>query len=119
MDSDGNGYYDSDLDCQWLISGPDFRSLEISFQSFNLEGAVARTGKNLSSDADPNCPHDYLELRDGPGPYAQLLGKFCGASSPSTVSSSTNFMWIRFVSDGSYNFPGFRTTITSRECEFY
>jgi cubilin len=114
VDTDNNGQYDSYLDCQWLVSGPDFQALEISFNSFNVEGRQAMQGKNVSEE---DCPYDFLEIRDGPGPYSQLLGKFCGSGIPPAVSSSMNFMWIRFVTDGTNNFPGFRARITNKECK--
>jgi cubilin len=118
VDIDSNGKYEEMLDCQWLVGGPDYQGLELTFESFSLEGGERTPGKNVSRGGDDEgCPYDYLEMRDGPGPYSQLLGKFCGNAVPPPILSSTNFMWIRFVSDSSYNFPGFRARIINKPCK--
>ncbi|OXA47104.1 Cubilin [Folsomia candida] len=109
-----NGNYEPMLDCQWLIAGPDFHSLDVTFQFFNLEGGGRTPGKSVTDTGNP-CPYDYIEMWDGPGPFSQKLGKFCGSQTPPAISSSNNYIWIRFVTDSSYNFPGFTARITSRE----
>ncbi|CAL8142101.1 unnamed protein product [Orchesella dallaii] len=109
IDLDSNGKYDDKLDCQWLIIAPEFSSIEVTFNSFNLEGQNKNT--SLSSGS---CPFDYLEIRDGPGPFGQLLSKRCGSLIPSPVISSQNFIWIRFQTDESISFAGFALSIRSR-----
>lgn len=37
-----------------------------------------------------------------------LLGKYCGASIPSALDTSSNLAYIKFATDGSINAPGFR-----------
>jgi len=61
VDSDRNNVYDEYLDCQWLIAGPEFQALEISFETFNIEARqnVGSVGKNISSE---DCPYDYIEV---------------------------------------------------------
>lgn len=57
VDMDRNGKYDDNLDCQWLLIAPEFRSVEITFNAFNLEGS-----QGLNKNADGLCPFDYIEV---------------------------------------------------------
>lgn len=61
VDLDSNRQYESMLDCQWLIGGPDYQSLEVTFETFNLEGGERIPGKNVSNPLD-ECPYDYVEV---------------------------------------------------------
>ncbi|KAK1333590.1 hypothetical protein QTO34_005975 [Cnephaeus nilssonii] len=54
-----------------------------------------------------SCAYDYLEIRDGPTEESTLIGHFCGYEKPEDVKSSSNQMWMKFVSDGSINKAGF------------
>lgn len=78
--------------CTWHITVPEGLKAKLSFTDFNLE-------KTKTSQGD--CSNDYVEIREGVwGRYGTILGRFCGDSIPSTVTSSTNQMWVRFNSDG-------------------
>lgn len=57
VDMDRNGKYDDNLDCQWLLIAPEFRSVEITFNAFYLEGS-----QGLNKNADGLCPFDYIEV---------------------------------------------------------
>ncbi|ODM98815.1 Cubilin [Orchesella cincta] len=114
IDLDSNGRYDDNLECQWLIIAPEFSSIEVTFNTFNIEGSGG-PNKNTSITLTPgSCPYDYLEIRDGPGPYGLLLSKVCGSVIPSPVISSQNFIWIRFKTDASISFAGFTISVRSR-----
>lgn len=54
-----------------------------------------------------NCAYDYLEVRDGNSESSPLLGRFCGYDKPDDIKSSSNQLWMKFVSDGSVNKAGF------------
>ncbi|XP_056099916.1 bone morphogenetic protein 1b isoform X4 [Rhinichthys klamathensis goyatoka] len=54
-----------------------------------------------------NCAYDFLEVRDGDSESSPLLGRFCGYEKPDDVKSSSNQLWMKFVSDGSVNKAGF------------
>ncbi|KAK2098731.1 Tolloid-like protein 2 [Saguinus oedipus] len=54
-----------------------------------------------------SCAYDYLEVRDGPTEESALIGHFCGSEKPEDMKSSSNRMWMKFVSDGSINKAGF------------
>lgn len=48
-----------------------------------------------------------MEVRDGGAESSPLLGRFCGYEKPGDVNSSSNQLWLKFVSDGSVNKAGF------------
>lgn len=54
-----------------------------------------------------SCAYDYVEVRDGGAESSPLLGRFCGYEKPGDVNSSSNQLWLKFVSDGSVNKAGF------------
>ena len=66
----------------------------LKFQSFEIEN-------------HDNCVYDFLEIRDGDSSDSPLLGTFCGYKMPKDIKSTTNSLWIKFVSDGSVQKAGF------------
>ena len=54
MDADGNGQYENDLDCQWVVVGTEGLVLAMSFTRFNVEDKSNGT-------ADDPC-WDYVEV---------------------------------------------------------
>lgn len=54
-----------------------------------------------------SCAYDYLEIRDGISESSPLLGRFCGYDKPDDIKTSSNRLWMKFVSDGSVNKAGF------------
>lgn len=54
-----------------------------------------------------SCAYDYLEVRDGPLETSPLIGRFCGYDKPEDVRSTSNTLWMKFVSDGTVNKAGF------------
>lgn len=54
-----------------------------------------------------SCGYDYVEVRDGGSESSRLLGRFCGDDKSVEVKSSSNQLWLKFVSDGSVNKAGF------------
>lgn len=75
-------------ECIWRISVPDGYQVALSFHSFEIEN-------------HENCVYDFLEIRDGLTANSTLLGTYCGYYPPSPLTSSSNSLWVRFVSDGS------------------
>jgi len=57
-----------------------------------------------------NCVYDYVEVRDGIDSVSPLLGKYCGYRIPEDIRSSTNQLYVKFVSDGSVQKEGFAAT---------
>ncbi|MGH0167823.1 UNVERIFIED_CONTAM: hypothetical protein FKN15_053442 [Acipenser sinensis] len=68
-------------------------------------------GKGFSAVYEEYQPlgdlYDYLEIRDGISESSPLLGRFCGYDKPDDIKTSSNRLWMKFVSDGSVNKAGF------------
>ena len=48
------------------------------------------------------------QVRDGAGPFSPLIGRFCGTAAPAALRSSSNFLWVKFLSDATTQLSGFR-----------
>ncbi|XP_023693831.1 bone morphogenetic protein 1-like isoform X1 [Paramormyrops kingsleyae] len=80
--------------CVWRVTvAPGFH-VGLAFQSFEIE-------------RHDSCTYDYLEIRDGDLDSSPLLGRFCGYDKPENINSSSNKLWMKFVSDSSVNKAGF------------
>ncbi|XP_017163297.1 bone morphogenetic protein 1-like isoform X4 [Poecilia reticulata] len=86
--------YQSNKMCVWKITVAEGFQVGLTFQSFEIE----------KHDA---CTYDYVEVRDGGSDSSPLLGRFCGYDKPENLQSSSNQLWLKFVSDGSVNKAGF------------
>ncbi|XP_031467853.1 bone morphogenetic protein 1-like [Phasianus colchicus] len=75
------------------------------------EGNSAPYGRSADSrpqiERHDSCAYDYLEVRDGASESDALIGRFCGYEKPDDIKSSSNRLWLKFVSDGSINKAGF------------
>ncbi|KAJ7987175.1 hypothetical protein DPEC_G00336020 [Dallia pectoralis] len=80
--------------CVWKITVAQDFHVGLSFQSFEIE-------------RHDTCSYDYLEVRDGNSESSPLMGRFCGYDKPDEIKTSSNKLWIKFVSDGSVNKAGF------------
>ncbi|XP_053480258.1 bone morphogenetic protein 1a isoform X3 [Ictalurus furcatus] len=80
--------------CVWKITVAQGYHVGLTFQSFEIE-------------RHDSCAYDYLEVRDGNSENSPLLGRFCGYDKPDDIKSSSNQLWMKFVSDGSVNKAGF------------
>ncbi|KAM4579034.1 bone morphogenetic protein 1a isoform 1-T1 [Fundulus diaphanus] len=80
--------------CIWKISVTQGFHVGLTFQSFEIE-------------RHDSCAYDYLEVRDGLSENSPLLGRFCGYDKPDDIKTSSNHLWMKFVSDGSVNKAGF------------
>jgi len=74
-----------------------YLSLSYRFNSFSLE---------VSS----NCRFDYVAVYDGGSTLAPLMGKFCGSELPPNLRSSSNQLFLVFVTDSSVVAEGWRAT---------
>ena len=86
---------------------PEDFQVALKFQSFEIEN-------------HDNCVYDFLEIRDGESSAAPLIGTFCGYKMPKDIKSTSNSLWIKFVSDGSVQKAGFSASFM-KVCsnEFY
>ncbi|XP_074648145.1 tolloid-like protein 2 isoform X2 [Tubulanus polymorphus] len=99
-------YYKPNKDCVWKITVSEGYSVALKFQSFEIEN-------------HDNCVYDYLEVRDGHEDDSTLIGKFCGYKLPEDIKSTSNKLYIKFVSDGSVQKAGFAATFIKEydECK--
>ncbi|KAM7392945.1 hypothetical protein PAMA_007861 [Pampus argenteus] len=86
--------YQSNKVCVWKITVAEGFNVGLSFQAFEIE-------------RHDSCAYDYVEVRDGSSESSPLLGSFCGYDKPDDMKSSSNQLWLKFVSDGSVNKAGF------------
>uniref|UniRef100_A0A5K3EWN1 CUB domain-containing protein n=2 Tax=Mesocestoides corti TaxID=53468 RepID=A0A5K3EWN1_MESCO len=62
-------------------------------------------------EPDSLCAMDFLEVRDGAYGFSPLIGRFCSRFPPpekKEISSSGQFLWLRFRSDSTIPHGGFR-----------
>ncbi|XP_055611221.1 tolloid-like protein 1 [Uranotaenia lowii] len=93
-------------ECIWRITAPEDYQVALKFQSFEVEN-------------HDSCAYDYVEVRDGDGPDSREIGIFCGYKIPPDMRSTSNTMFVKFVSDGSVQKAGFMATFMKEvdECE--
>lgn len=59
-------------------------------------------------EGDVGCKYDSLEVRDGLHGYSYMIGRYCGSTFPDMITSSDRYLWLRFMSDDSIEYSGFR-----------
>lgn len=104
LDADRDGNYEPELNCQWVVTGEPGKVLKLTFSLFNIERDVNATSITC---------WDYVEIRDGFSPFSPLNGHYCGTTAPRPITTSNNFMWIKFYSDSTTNQRGFVATVQS------
>ncbi|XP_066880529.1 deleted in malignant brain tumors 1 protein [Kogia breviceps] len=91
------GNYPNNAKCVWDIEVQNNYVVTVVFRDVQLEGG---------------CNYDYIEVFDGPYHSSPLLARVCDGATGSFTSSS-NFMSIRFISDGSVTKRGFQAAYYS------
>uniref|UniRef100_A0ACB8FV66 Uncharacterized protein n=1 Tax=Sphaerodactylus townsendi TaxID=933632 RepID=A0ACB8FV66_9SAUR len=92
--------YPPNIECVWNIPTSPGNRLQLSFTEFELEESA-------------NCAKDYLEIREG-ALESQLMGRYCGSSLVLNHTSiiTSQFLWVKFVSDSSGSGLGFMATFS-------
>jgi len=62
-----------------------------------------------------NCEYDYLEIRDGAYGYSNPIAKLCGHDFPRDINSNDRYLFLRFVSDDSIEYSGFRAVYSFKK----
>ena len=94
--------YSNGADCSFRIkTSSSTHAIELTFESFNLEPSKG-------------CASDYVEVFDSINALGESEGKFCGSTIPDPVTSSGEYMVVRFVSSGSGCYPGFKASYTAK-----
>lgn len=66
----------------------------------------------FSLEESETCEYDRLEIRDGQFGYSDLIDVICGHNFPTEISSTDRYLWLRFKSDESIEYSGFRAVYT-------
>ncbi|XP_063696850.1 cubilin homolog [Culicoides brevitarsis] len=81
--------YVPSMDCHYLVQ---------TDLGYTIQGKFNRMHVlPCNHNATDNCSCSFVEVRNGRGPFAELIGKYCGHEIPAGFQSSANFLWIRFV----------------------
>ena len=62
-----------------------------------------------------NCEYDFLEIRDGAYGYSNPIAKLCGHEFPRDINSNDRYLFLRFVSDESIEYSGFRAVYSFKK----
>jgi cubilin len=106
LDVDGDGSYEPELNCQWTVVAPPGKVVKLRFTRFQLE--------MRQNDTHREC-WDYVEIRNGEGPFSPQIGLFCGSIVPPDFHSSHSFLWIKFFSDDLNSAAGFSAVATAED----
>lgn len=60
----------------------------------------------------------FVQVRDGPGPFSELIERFCGNSFPPAITSSSNQMWVTFISENGVTANTFSAIISGVPCKY-
>ncbi|XP_046880031.1 cubilin [Hypomesus transpacificus] len=94
--------YPANQNCSWIIRAQEpFNHVTLSFTDFELEMNNA------------NCSHDVLEILDGDNYQAPTIGRYCGNEVPHPLTSFSNALVVKFISDSSVGRKGFRATYSA------
>ncbi|XP_037778414.1 cubilin-like isoform X2 [Penaeus monodon] len=98
-----SGKYENNTDCTWVIERPPGYKIKITWLMFALERCT-------------DCKCDYVEIWDGTS-TKELIGgrRFCGYLDPPTMTSTSNRVEIKFHSNSSGNYAGFKIKYESVE----
>ncbi|XP_066598353.1 cubilin-like [Prorops nasuta] len=87
--------YDQNMECDWKIQLPLNERIKITWIDFKVESSSS-------------CQFDSVEIFDGPSIDSPLIGRYCGTDLPPTVTSTSNVLLVRFKTDWSFEFEGFK-----------
>lgn len=90
----GDQNYENKLECDWIIEATDGYKIDLYFNAFEIED-------------ETDCGYDNVEVFDGPHDTDTLIGRYCGSSLPLEVSSTGQYLLVRFRSDDTINWKGF------------
>lgn len=94
--------YPANSVCSWTIRAPSYHKITLDFADFHVQGGSS-------------CRHDALDIYDGASIRDDKLGRFCGQNKPMLLTSSGNYLYLRFTSDGRTEKKGFRATYNTTQ----
>ncbi|XP_073985355.1 cubilin-like isoform X1 [Rhodnius prolixus] len=90
--------YPDNLNCVWVITVPNGKMIHLNVIEFDIEKFSMK------------CEDDFLEIRNGGYESSPLINRYCGTTIDREITSMTNQMYIKFISDSSYTSKGFFLT---------
>ncbi|KAH1029878.1 hypothetical protein HUJ05_003031 [Dendroctonus ponderosae] len=98
--------YGSSVECNWQISVPLGKSIEIEFVDMDIE-------------RDFGCPNDYIQIFNGPDSTYPEITKICHQLEKTIVRSSGSNMFLLFKADFNFEGRGFFATYSSTSTSQY
>ncbi|XP_070551898.1 uncharacterized protein [Ptychodera flava] len=86
--------------CSYNITAQKNKLIEVSFIELDVESSIG-------------CGKDRVAIYDGANIHSPLLGVFCGTQSPNRLTTSSNKVFILFLSDGTVTAGGFEIKVVS------
>ncbi|KAE8596094.1 hypothetical protein XENTR_v10015965 [Xenopus tropicalis] len=94
--------YPNNQNCMWIIQAQEpYNHVTLSFTDLEIE---------FRND---NCTLDYVEILDGNNPDAPVQGRYCGRTIPHPITSFSNALVVKFVSNNSTSAKGFHATFAA------
>ncbi|XP_053323004.1 cubilin [Spea bombifrons] len=91
--------YPNFQECVWIIHAQEpFNHITLSFTDFNTE------------DKNRNCTTDYVEILDGDNYDSPVQGRYCGSTIPHPITSYSNALVVKFISNNATSAKGFHAT---------
>ncbi|PNF23973.1 hypothetical protein B7P43_G09286 [Cryptotermes secundus] len=100
--------YPNDHTCRWIIVGALNTVVQLTWQSFRLEGNPYRGNRD-------DCPYDKVVVFDNSSvpEHGGIMGIYCGSTLPPVLTTTGNVMSIIFKTDYSASREGFSATYTT------
>ncbi|XP_066263204.1 cubilin-like [Branchiostoma lanceolatum] len=88
--------YGNNENCEWTITVPEGNTVSLTVDRFNVEDGA-----------------DFLNIYDGDSDSRILLRSYTGEESADTITSISNYMYVRFISDDVTTGQGFLFSYTA------
>lgn len=82
------------MNCAWLITTKPGSVIQLSFKEFEIE-------------REKLCDYDYLAIYNGNSSSSPLLGRRCGFGTSGQFVSTGHQMYMKFVTDDTFQKKGF------------
>lgn len=94
--------YSNEADCSFRLKSPSsMDAIVLTFETFDLERSE-------------DCEADYVEVYDSINAFGESMGRFCGSTIPEPLKSSGPYMAVRFKTNGSGRYPGFKANFSTK-----
>lgn len=100
--------YEALLNCEYFINAPKGYVVQAKFNQMHLLPCQTIAVNN-------SCTCDYLNIRDGAGPFSEAFGSYCGHTTPPDILSTTPSLYMRFVTDNIGSATGFSVDLEMTE----